>query len=610
MGAIYVTAASLMFALAGAAAKIGAMGLANETIVFWRSVISLALVLPWALWDFPERIRSRNLRFHILRSLASTGSLYCFYYAVAVLPVAEGILLNFTAPLFVPFLGFLIFRFPVSGRVILAVMIGFVGVALILKLGSGIVQPGALIGLLGGFCGAVATVAIWRMSGQESAMRIIFYFALVGVLFTAGPALAAFEIPSAREWITLAVLGVCSTLAHLFFAHGCTIAPSDRVNTLIYTSIIFAAIIGWIIWGDRIDVLGAIGAIVVVAASIIATRTSSAPAASPAGDARSVPRRRCAQRSNAFALGTCPINALTSANGNGGTMVENERTQIRKALRFSALHERDGAFVIPNPWNAGSARILSALGFEALATTSAGLAFSLGRTDAEGRISRQETLANARSIVEASWLPVSADLENGFGDAPEVVAATIRQAAETGLVGGSIEDATGDPRHPIFEHALAVERVAAGAEAARALGFPFMLTARAENFLYGRPDFEDTVRRLQAFEAAGAEVLYAPGLRDVEQIRALCQAVSKPVNVVVGLQGKSYSVDELAAAGVRRISVGSALARAALAGFLRAAEEIRSMGTFGFAEEALPFRTANGFMRAGAPHPRGRSTEP
>jgi 2-methylisocitrate lyase-like PEP mutase family enzyme len=291
-------------------------------------------------------------------------------------------------------------------------------------------------------------------------------------------------------------------------------------------------------------------------------------------------------------------------------MIEKQRTQIRKALSFKALHERDGAFVIPNPWDAGSARILSALGFEALATTSAGLAFSLGRTDAEGRISRQETLANARAIVEASWLPVSADLENGFGDAPEAVAVTVRQAAETGLVGGSIEDATSDPGHPIFEHALAVERVAAGAEAAHALAFPFMLTARAENFLYGRPDFEDTARRLQAFEAAGADVLYAPGLRDIEQIRALCQAVSKPVNVVVGLQGKSYSVAELAAAGVRRISVGSALARAALGGFLRAAEEIRNKGTFGFAEEALPFQAANGFMRAGAPDPRGSSAEP
>jgi drug/metabolite transporter (DMT)-like permease len=284
MGAIYVTAASLMFALAGAAAKLGATGLANETIVFWRSLISLALVLPWALRDFPERIRSRNLRFHILRSLASTGSLYCFYYAVAVLPVAEGILLNFTAPLFVPFLGYLLFRFAVSGRVVLAVTIGFVGVALILKPGGGIIQAGALIGLLGGFCGAVATVAIWRMSGRESAMRIIFYFALVGALITAGPAFAAFESPSGREWITLGVLGVCSTLAHLFFAHGCTIASSDRVNTLIYTSIVFAAFFGWTIWGDRIDVLGATGAIVVVAASIIATRTARAPAASPACD--------------------------------------------------------------------------------------------------------------------------------------------------------------------------------------------------------------------------------------------------------------------------------------------------------------------------------------
>jgi 2-methylisocitrate lyase-like PEP mutase family enzyme len=238
--------------------------------------------------------------------------------------------------------------------------------------------------------------------------------------------------------------------------------------------------------------------------------------------------------------------------------------QQDKAARFRALHERPGAFVIPNPWDAGSARILEALAFEALATTSAGIAFSLGRRDGEGAVSRAEALAATRLIVEATDLPVSADLENGYGDAPEAAAETIRLAAGLGLVGGSIEDATGDPSRPIYEMGQATERVAAAVEAARALPFSFMLTARSENFLHGRPDLEDTIRRLQAFETAGADVLYAPGLRDLEMIRSVCAAVTRPVNVVMGLSGRSFSVDELAAAGVSRISVGGSLSRAAL----------------------------------------------
>ncbi len=269
--------------------------------------------------------------------------------------------------------------------------------------------------------------------------------------------------------------------------------------------------------------------------------------------------------------------------------------QAEKAAVFRALHTRPGAFVIPNPWDAGTARILAAVGFEALATTSAGLAFALGRRD--GGAGREETLANARAIVEATDLPVSADLENGFGDAPEAVAETIRLAAGVGLVGGSIEDASGDAARPIYDHGHAVERVAAAVEAARALAFPFVLTARAENFLHGRADLDDTIRRLQAFERAGADVLYAPGLPSLDAVRAVCAAVSRPVNVLAGGSGAAPSVAALAEAGVRRISLGSALSRAALGGFVRAAREIKERGTFEFAREALPYGEAGAFMR-------------
>lgn len=272
-------------------------------------------------------------------------------------------------------------------------------------------------------------------------------------------------------------------------------------------------------------------------------------------------------------------------------------SQAEKAERFRALHARPGAFVVPNPWDAGTARILESLGFEALTTTSAGLAFTLGRRDGAGAVTREETLANAKAIVDATDLPVAADLENGFGHSPREAAETIRLAGEVaGLVGGSIEDASGDPRRPIYDFQHAVDRVAAAAEAARALRFPFVLVGRAENFLHGRPDLDDTVRRLQAFEAAGADALYAPGLTRAQDIHTVVQSVNKPVNVVMGLKGASLSVAELAALGVRRISVGSALSRAALGAFLRAAREIREHGTFKFADEALPFADANGFM--------------
>lgn len=275
-------------------------------------------------------------------------------------------------------------------------------------------------------------------------------------------------------------------------------------------------------------------------------------------------------------------------------------SQAEKAERFQGLHARPGAFVIPNPWDAGTASILTGLGFEALTTTSAGLAFTLGRRDGAGAVTRAETLANAKAIVDATDLPVAADLENGFGHTPEAAAETIRLAGEVaGLVGGSIEDATGDPRQPIYDFQHAVERLAAAAEAARALPFPFVLVGRAENFLHGRPDLDDTIRRLQAFEAVGADALFAPGLTKPEDIRTVCAAVSKPVNIVMGLKSVSLSVAELAALGVRRISLGSALSRAALGAFLRAAREIREHGTFRFAEDALPFAEANDLVVRG-----------
>lgn len=268
--------------------------------------------------------------------------------------------------------------------------------------------------------------------------------------------------------------------------------------------------------------------------------------------------------------------------------------QQAKFERLKALHQRDEAFVIPNPWDAGSARILANLGFEALATTSAGYAFSRGKRDSFASLTRGEILDNAAEIVGATDLPVSADLEDGFGAAPEICAETIRLACEVGLVGGSIEDATGEPARPIYDLSHSVERVQAAAEAARKL--PFLLTARAENFLWERPDLDDTIKRLQAFSAAGADVLYAPGLPDIDAIRTICAAVDKPVNVVMGLKGPRYSVAELSAAGVRRVSVGGSFARAALGALLRAAEEVKSSGTFTYAADAIPAATLSQLM--------------
>ncbi|MFI9319339.1 isocitrate lyase/phosphoenolpyruvate mutase family protein [Kitasatospora aureofaciens] len=267
--------------------------------------------------------------------------------------------------------------------------------------------------------------------------------------------------------------------------------------------------------------------------------------------------------------------------------------QYHRARVFRELHERSTAFVIPNPWDAGSAKLLAGLGFPALATTSGGLAFSLGRPDGDNRVSRTEALANAADIVAATPLPVAADLESGYGPSPEDVAETIRLAARAGLVGGSIEDATGDPQAPVLEPAAAADGVRAAVEAARSLDFPFTVTARAENFLYGRPDLKDTVARLQAYQEAGADVLYAPGLPDADAVRTVCAELDRPVNVLAAAGGLSLSVAQLAELGVRRISLGSALVRAALGGLLAAAEEVRTTGTFGFAARALPYARAN-----------------
>jgi len=272
--------------------------------------------------------------------------------------------------------------------------------------------------------------------------------------------------------------------------------------------------------------------------------------------------------------------------------------QLIKANTFKALHERSGIFVIPNPWDAGSAKMLEILGFEALATTSAGLAFSLAKPDGEGMVSREETLANARMIIAATRLPVAADLENGFGDDPGTCAETILLAGEAGLTGGSIEDATGRTDDPIYPFGFAVERIKAAVKAAKRLPFPFMLSARAENLLHGIHDLKDTLKRLEAYADAGADVLFAPGLTSKEEIEAAVKTVAPlPLNIVLGLNNAALSLHELAALGVKRVSLGSSLARAAYGSFFRAAEEIREKGTFTFATGTVPYATINDLFR-------------
>jgi 2-methylisocitrate lyase-like PEP mutase family enzyme len=270
-------------------------------------------------------------------------------------------------------------------------------------------------------------------------------------------------------------------------------------------------------------------------------------------------------------------------------------TQAEKGRLFRSLHERDRAFIIPNPWDVGTARLLAHLGFEALATTSMGYAFSAGQRDCT--IGRDRMMIHVSAMAAATDLPVSADLENGYGDSPETVEETIRLAAAAGVVGGSIEDATGRPDQPIYDREHAAERIRAAVAVARALPFAFTLTARAENYLHGRPDLRDTITRLQTYQEAGADVLYAPGLASKDDIAAMVRSVDRPVNVLMGLQGVRLSLAELSAIGVRRVSVGSALCRVALGAFLRAAREMREHGTFNFADEAVSPRDISAIFR-------------
>jgi len=270
-------------------------------------------------------------------------------------------------------------------------------------------------------------------------------------------------------------------------------------------------------------------------------------------------------------------------------------SQHEKAIQFRDLHQGPGAFVIPNPWDIGSARVLAGLGFKALATSSAASAAAIGHRD--GGLTRERALQHARLIVDATDLPVSADLEKGFGDEPEAVAETVRLAAQAGLVGCTIEDATGRADDPLYDLGLAVDRIAAAAQAARKLDFPFALTARAHGLLYPDPSLPEVIRRLQAFEEAGADVLFAPGLPDLEAVRAVCAAVTKPVNFMVGIKGKSFSVAELARAGVRRISLATSLYRAAMTGFLDAVREVKETGEFSYLNRCVTTAELNQYMR-------------
>jgi 2-methylisocitrate lyase-like PEP mutase family enzyme len=269
-------------------------------------------------------------------------------------------------------------------------------------------------------------------------------------------------------------------------------------------------------------------------------------------------------------------------------------TQAEKASEFQALHKQAGAFLIPNPWDAGSARVLAGLGFEAFATSSGASAATFGRRD--GKLTRDEALASARAIVSATDLPVSADLENGFGDSPDMAAETVRLAADAGLVGCSIEDSTADKNRPLYEIQLAAERITAAVQAAKALPFGFTLTARAETFVRGKPDLDDTIKRLQAYEKAGADVLFAPALPDLAAVRAVCSAVSRPVNFMVGIRGKSFSVAQLVEAGVKRISFAASLYRAAITGLVEAASEARQGGTFGYLDKTITTAELNKFL--------------
>jgi len=257
---------------------------------------------------------------------------------------------------------------------------------------------------------------------------------------------------------------------------------------------------------------------------------------------------------------------------------------MEKAAAFRALHQRPGAFIIPNPWEAGTAKVLAALGFEALATTSSGLAQMLGRAST---VSRAEVIENCRVIAEATDLPLNADLENCFAHEPEAAAEAIRLAAEAGAVGASIEDYTGDRNDPIYDFDLSVARVRAAVKVAHASPVPIVLTARAENLIRGRMDMADTIRRLQAYEAAGADVVYAPGLRNIPEVREVVRAVKRPVNVVTGWLDPDITLSQLGEAGAKRISVGGALARHVLALFVKAGRAMQEHGSFAWMRETI-----------------------
>jgi len=265
-------------------------------------------------------------------------------------------------------------------------------------------------------------------------------------------------------------------------------------------------------------------------------------------------------------------------------------TQIEKGEAFRKLHEKGSCFVIPNPWDQGSARILEHMGFKALASSSAGFAFSIAKPDLG--ITKASLMTHLTGVCQATSVPVSADLQNGFGNDPEDVAVTILQAAKSGIVGGSIEDASGDGGNPVYPLELAAERIRHAAVAARSLGFKFTLTARAENYLYGRADLKDTIRRLQAYQEAGADVLFAPGITASEDIRQIVSSIDKPLNVLIGMS-MHLTVAQLQELGVTRISLGGSLARAAYGALMRAATEILTVGSFEYTAQAASGKELN-----------------
>ncbi|MFQ5545788.1 MAG: DMT family transporter, partial [Acidiferrobacterales bacterium] len=276
LGALFVVAAGLMFALAGASIKMASANLSSPSIVFWRNAISLAILMPWALWCWPESLQTRNLNLILLRAVAVVASLYCYYFALSVIPIVDAVLLHFSSPIFVPLLGFLLYRFPINRVVLVAVAIGFVGITLVLKPGMGVFEPAALAALAAGVLGGLAVVAIWRMQGNEHPARIAFYFAFFGLLISGVPMLWIGEMPGLSDWLPLLMLGVFSTAAHLLLAYGCLIAPADRVITLDYSVVIFAAILGWLFWGEVVDAFVIVGTILVVGAGILVTRGTRA----------------------------------------------------------------------------------------------------------------------------------------------------------------------------------------------------------------------------------------------------------------------------------------------------------------------------------------------